>query len=43
MVCILNIEGYEFDIDEQFEENHEWEYFGDNHKEYECEEVSCEQ
>ena len=36
-------EGYEADIDEQFENNHEWEYFCVNHKEYECEEVSCEQ
>ena len=37
------IEGYEADIDEQFENNNEWEYFCDNHKEYECGEVSCEQ
>ena len=37
------IEGFEADIDEQFEENHEWENFCDNHKEYECEEESCEQ
>ena len=36
------IEGYEFDIDEQFEENHEWEYFCENHKEYEWEEESGE-
>jgi len=37
------IEGYEFAIDEQFEENNEWENYCENHKEYECEEVSCEQ
>ena len=37
------IEGFEADIDEQFEENHEWENFCDNHKKYECEEESCEQ
>ena len=37
------IEGYEFAIDEQFEENNEWENYCENHKEYECGEVSCEQ
>ena len=40
---VLDYYNFEKQLDEQFENNNEWEYFCDNHKEYECEEVSCEQ